>query len=71
MYEEKQEYSYTQALDSAVKQQLQAEIATSRFLTVAACNLPSCLLDILELRRLSFKPGKPSEYQEIKSIVWY
>ena len=70
MYETKQGYSYTQALDFAVKQQLQAEIATSSFPVAAACNLPFCLLDILELTRLSFKPGKHSEYQEMKSIVW-
>lgn len=41
MHEAKQEYSYTWAMDSAVKHQLQAEVATSRFLTAAACNLGS------------------------------
>lgn len=70
MYEAKQEYSYRQAPASAVKQQLQAEIATSRFPTAAACNLPFCLLDVLELRRLSFKSGISSKYQGLKSIVW-
>lgn len=54
-------------LDSAVKQQLQAVIATNRFPAAVACNLPFCRLDVLELRRLFFKP---SEYPEMNSIVW-
>lgn len=70
MYEVKQEYSYVQALNSAVKQQLQAEIAISRFPTAAARSVLFCLFDVLELRRLFFKSGKPTKYQELKSKVW-
>lgn len=58
------------ALVSTVKQQLQGEMATSRFPMAAACNLLFCLFDILELRRFSFMPGKSGEYKEMKSIVW-
>lgn len=69
MHKAEQEYSYTWALDSAVKQQLQAEVDTSRLLTATACNLIRPL-DVLELWRLFLKPGKLSQYQDMTSIVW-